>query len=146
MDSHTRRGAPERHQHRTSLAQAAFDEALKYARVRVQGGAPIIDHQSIKLKLFKMHMMIESARAYSRRVALHNATNPPGSAMHALSSKVYCTETAFKVASEAMQILGGYGLSREYPIEKMFRDARAGMIGEENNALSLAGASFLSRD
>jgi len=127
----------------TGLAQAAFDEALKYAKVRVQGGKPIIEHQSIRLKLFKMFTMIESARAYSRRVALYNAANPPGSAMHAQASKVYCTETAFKVASEAIQILGAYGLSKEYPVEKMFRDARAGMIGEENNALSLVGASHL---
>ena len=127
----------------TGLAQAAFDEALKYAKTRVQGDKPIIEHQSINLKLFKMLTMIETARSYSRRVALHNAANPPGSAMHALSCKVHCTETAFAVASEAMQILGGYGLSKEYPIEKMFRDARAGMIGEENNALSLAGGSFL---
>jgi len=128
----------------TGLAQAAFDEALKYAGIRVQGGKPIIQHQSINLKLFNMLTMIETARSYSRRVALHNAANPPGSAMHALSCKVHCTGTAFNVASEAMQILGGYGLSKEYPVEKMFRDARAGMIGEENNALSLAGGSYLS--
>lgn len=128
----------------TGLAQAAFDEALKYAKVRIQGGRPIINHQSISLKLFKMFSMIESARAYARRVALYNAANPPGSAMHAQSSKVYCTEAAFKVTSEAMQILGAYGLSKEYPVEKMFRDARAGMIGEENNALSLVGASYLA--
>jgi alkylation response protein AidB-like acyl-CoA dehydrogenase len=127
----------------TGLAQAAFDEALKYARIRVQGGKPIIAHQSINLKLFKMLTMIESARSYSRRVALHNAANASGSAMHALSAKVHCTETAFAVASEAMQIFGGYGLSREYSIEKIFRDARTGMIGEENNALSLAGGSYL---
>ncbi len=127
------------------LAQAAFDEAHQYARVRIQGGKPIIEHQSIGLKLFKMFTMIESARAYSRRVARHNAANPPGSALHALSSKVYCTQSAFQVASEAMQILGGYGLSKEYPVEKMFRDARAGMIGEENNALSLAGSAFLAK-
>lgn len=125
------------------LAQAAFDEALKYAKVRIQGGKPIIEHQSIALKLFNMFTQIETARAYSRRVSRHNAVNPPGSAVHALSSKVYCTEAAFKVASEAMQILGGYGTSTEYPVEKMFRDARVGMIGEENNALSLAGTSFL---
>lgn len=128
----------------TGLAQAAFDEALAYAKVRIQGGQPIIEHQSIRLKLFNMFSMIESARAYSRQIALHNAANPPGSAMHALSSKVYCTEAAFNVTSQAMQILGGYGLSKEFPVEKMFRDARAGMIGEENNALSLAGASYLA--
>lgn len=128
----------------TGLAQAALDEALAYAKVRVQGGKPIIENQGIKLKLFEMFSIVESARAYSRRVALHNAANPPGSAMHAQSSKVYCTETAFKVTTEVMQILGAYGLSKEYPIEKMFRDARAGMIGEENNALSLVGASYLA--
>jgi alkylation response protein AidB-like acyl-CoA dehydrogenase len=129
----------------TGLAQAAFDEALRYAKVRIQGGKPIIEHQSIGLKLFKMLTMIETARSYSRRVALHNAAQPPGSALHALSAKVHCTETAFKVASEAMQILGGYGLSREYPVEKMFRDARTGIIGEENNALSLAGIPYLKQ-
>ena len=128
----------------TGLAQAAFDEALKYAKVRIQGGKPIVEHQSIKLKLFRMLTGIESARSYARRVALHNAANPPGSSLHATSSQVYCTETAFRVASEAIQILGGYGLSTEYPVEKMFRDARAGMIGEENNALSLAVASQLA--
>jgi alkylation response protein AidB-like acyl-CoA dehydrogenase len=127
----------------TGLAQAAFDEALKYAKTREQGGKPIIEHQSINLKLFKMLTMIETARSYSRRVALHNAANPPGSALHALSCKVHCTQTAFTVASEALQIFGGYGLSKEYPIEKMFRDARTGMIGEENSALSLAGGSYL---
>ncbi|MEW6347538.1 MAG: acyl-CoA dehydrogenase family protein [Thermodesulfobacteriota bacterium] len=126
------------------LAQAAFDEALSYARVRVQGGKPIIEHQSIKLKLFNMISTIESARALSRSLARHNAANPPGSAMHAQSSKVYCTEAAFRVASDAMQILGAYGLSKEFPVEKMFRDARSGMIGEENNALSLVGASILA--
>lgn len=125
------------------LAQAAFDEACRYAGVRIQGGKPIIGHQSIGLKLFKMLTRLESARAYSRSVVRYNAANPPGSAGHALSSKVYCTETAFKVASDAMQIHGGYGLSREFAVEKLFRDARAGMIGEENNALSLAGISFL---
>ena len=130
----------------TGLAQAALDEAMAYAKVRVQGGKPIIEHQSIKLKLFKMFSMVETARAYSRRVALYNAANAPGSTMHAQSSKVYCTEAAFKVASEAIQILGGYGLCKEYPLEKMFRDARAGMIGEENNALSLVGASVLAKD
>jgi acyl-CoA dehydrogenase len=64
--------------------------------------------------------------------------------MHAQSSKVYCTETAFKVASEGMQIHGAYGLSKGYPIEKMLRDARASMIGEENNALSLVGAPLMA--
>jgi alkylation response protein AidB-like acyl-CoA dehydrogenase len=61
-----------------------------------------------------------------------------------MACKVLCTETAFKVASEALQIFGGYGLTKEYVIEKIFRDARASMIEDgENNVLSLVGASHL---
>jgi len=127
------------------LAQAAFDEALNYAKERVQGGVPIIEHQNIKLKLFNMFIMVESARAFARRVSLYNFTNrPAGSAMHAMAAKILSTETAFKVASEAIQIFGGYGLTREYPIEKIFRDARAAMIEDgTNEALALAGADDL---
>ena len=66
------------------------------------------------------------------------------SAAHGMALKVVATENAFKVASEALQIFGGNGLSKEYPIEKIFRDARASMIEDgENNVLSLVGASHL---
>ena len=125
------------------LAQAAFDEALNYAKSRIQGGRPLIDHQSVKVKLFNMFTMVESARTYARQVALHNAMQPPGSTKHSLSAKILATETAFRVASEAIQIHGGYGMSREFLIEKLFRDARVGMLGEENNSLALVGASSL---
>jgi alkylation response protein AidB-like acyl-CoA dehydrogenase len=126
------------------LAKAAFDEALKYAKERVQGGVPIIQHQNVKLKLMKMFGMVEAARSLSRRTVLYNTTNAPmGSPLHAVAAKVRSTETAFKVAAEAIQIFGGNGLSREYPIEKIFRDAKASMIEDgENSALSLAAASF----
>ena len=124
------------------LAQAAFDEALKYAKVRIQGGKPIFEHQNIQLKLIRMFTMIESAKAYARKIAFCNPSDP-STALYAVASKVCCSETAFNVASEAIQIMGGYGLSKEYPVEKMFRDARVGMIGEENNALSLAVANIL---
>jgi len=123
------------------LGRAAFDEALKYAGSRVQGGKTILEHQGVQLRLFEMFRTLEAARAYAHKVARYNAANPPGSTLHSMASKVVATETAFKVASEAVQIFGAYGLSRESPIEKMFRDARMGMIGEENNALSLAAAS-----
>jgi len=127
-----------------SVAQAAFDLALDYAKKRVQGGVPIFEHQNIKLKLFKMYTSVESARAYARRVAFYNGTTQPPSASHGISSKVLATETAFKVASEAIQIFGGNGLTKEYPIEKIFRDARASMIEDgENSVLSLSGASHL---
>ncbi len=126
------------------LAQGAFDEALTYAKERVQGGVPIFEHKNIKLKLFDMFIAVEAARAYVRRNSRYNVANPPGSLHHAIAGKILCTETAFKVASEAISIFGGNGLSKEYPIEKMFRDARASMIEDgENSALALKGASFL---
>ena len=126
------------------LAKAAFDEAFKYTRERIQGGVPIIEHQNIRLKLFKMFTMVEAARAAARRMTMYNAVNQPPSAAHAVACKCFSTETAFQVASEAIQILGGYGLTREYPIEKMFRDARASMIEDGvNETLSLAAVEYL---
>jgi alkylation response protein AidB-like acyl-CoA dehydrogenase len=127
------------------LAKAAFDEAFKYSQERIQGGVPIFEHQNVKLKLFKMFTMVEAARASARRMALHNAAHPEApSGSHAVAAKCLSTETATFVASEAMQIFGGYGLAREYPIEKMYRDARAGMIEDGvNETLSLQAVEFL---
>lgn len=126
------------------LAKAAFDEALKYSKQRIQGGKTIFEHQNIKLKLFNMFSMVESTRALTRRMALYNAVNYPPSAPHAVASKVLATESAFKVASEAIQIFGGYGLSREYSVEKMFRDARASMIEDGvNETLALVAMELM---
>jgi alkylation response protein AidB-like acyl-CoA dehydrogenase len=126
------------------LAKAAFDEAYNYAKERVQGGVPIIEHQNIKLKLFRMFTLVEAARAAARRMTLYNAVNLPPSGAHAVACKCFSTETAFQVASEAIQILGGNGLSKEYPIEKMFRDARASMIEDGvNESLSLSAFEYL---
>jgi alkylation response protein AidB-like acyl-CoA dehydrogenase len=127
------------------LAKAAFDEAFKYSQERVQGGVPIFQHQNIKLKLFKMFTMVEAARANARRMAAYNAAHPEAlSGTHAVAAKCLSTETATYVASEAMQILGGNGLAREYPIEKMYRDARAGMIEDGvNETLSLQAVEYL---
>ena len=126
------------------LAKAAYDEAFKYAHERVQGGVHIIQHQNIQLKIFKMFTMVEAARAATRRMAAYNAVNQPPSAAHAVACKCFSTETAFQVASEAIQIFGGNGLSREYPIEKMFRDARAAMIEDGvNETLALSVTQYL---
>lgn len=126
------------------LAKAAYDEAYKYAKERVQGGVPIFEHQNIQLKIFKMFTLVEAARAATRRMAMYNAVNQPPSATHAVACKCFSTETAFQVASDAIQIFGGNGLSREYPIEKIFRDARAAMIEDGvNECLSLAAVQYL---
>ena len=126
------------------LAQAAYDEAITYAKQRVQGGVPIFEHKNIKLQLFNMFTKVEAARALARRVYHYNSNAQPGSLPHAISSKILSTSTSFEVASEAISIFGGNGLAREYVIEKIFRDARASMIEDgENSALAISGADDL---
>jgi len=129
-------------------AQAALEEALKYAKTRVQGGQPICGHQAVRGKLFDMFVSVEAARSLARRVAIYNGgllkkLQPP--AVHyAMAAKILSTETAFRVASEAIQIHGGYGLCKDYYVEKIFRDARAAMIEDgTNEVLALAGAERL---
>jgi alkylation response protein AidB-like acyl-CoA dehydrogenase len=123
------------------LAKAAFDEAYAYAKERVQGGVPIIQHQNIKLKLFRMFTMVEASRAAARRMSLYNAENKDNPTVaHAVACKILSTQTAFETASEAIQIFGGNGLSKEYPVEKMFRDARASMIEDGVNEVLAIGA------
>jgi alkylation response protein AidB-like acyl-CoA dehydrogenase len=125
------------------LAQAGLDLAIAYAKERVQGGVPIFEHQSVKARLFEMFRKVEAARALNRRVMEFNAVNPP-QLQYAISSKVTSTNTAFEVTSAALQIYGGNGLSREYPIEKLLRDARASMIEDGcNEVLGLAAAERL---
>lgn len=126
------------------LAQAAYDEALNYAKNRIQGGVPIFEHKNIKLMLFDMFMKIEAARAFVRRNYMHVSATSSGSPPHAVAAKVLGTRTSFEVASDAITIFGGNGLAREYVIEKLFRDARASMVEDgENNALSLTAAEEL---
>jgi alkylation response protein AidB-like acyl-CoA dehydrogenase len=122
------------------LAKAAFDEAFNYASERIQGGVPINEHQNIKLKLFRMFSQVEAARAAARRMTLFNFGNPTPSGAHAVACKCLSTETAFEVASEAIQIHGGNGLTKEYPVEKMLRDARASMIEDGVNESMMLGA------
>jgi len=125
------------------LARSALDHAVAYAKERVQGGRPIFEHQSVKSRLFKMFMRVEAARALARRVAVHNGVNMP-QIQNSIAAKVFCTNTAFEVASDAVQIFGGNGLSREYPVEKLLRDARASMIEDGcNEVLGLVAATKL---
>ena len=123
------------------VARAALEAAVDYAKEREQGGGPIIRHQSVKARLFEMYRKTQAARALSRHTLLYNAVNMPPSVQFAVASKVTATQTAFEVASGAIQIFGGNGLSREYPVEKLMRDARASMIEDGcNEVLSLVAA------
>jgi alkylation response protein AidB-like acyl-CoA dehydrogenase len=132
------------------LARAALEHAVQYAKERIQGGLPIIRHQAVKLRLFEMFRKVEAARSLNRRAVAYNLVNNPfagapagafPAVQYAIASKVTSTQTAFEVASDALQVFGGNGLSREYPIEKLLRDARASLIEDgANDVLALHAA------
>jgi alkylation response protein AidB-like acyl-CoA dehydrogenase len=125
----------------TGLARAAFEEALTYTKDRVQGGKAICEHQAVQLKLIDMFIKVETARQLSRAATLYNQTTSPPATQYSMSSKVYCTTVAFQVASDALQLHGGYGLAKEMLIEKLFRDARASLIEDgTNDVMSLTAA------
>jgi acyl-CoA dehydrogenase len=126
------------------LARAAFEHAWEYAHRRRQGGIPLVQHQHVRIRLFEMFRKIESSRALARRVMEYNATAARPSMLASTSAKVTATQAAFEVASDALQMFGGYGLSREYPMEKLFRDARSLLVADGNNEmLALKGGADL---
>jgi alkylation response protein AidB-like acyl-CoA dehydrogenase len=125
----------------TGLARAAYEEALEYSRDRVQGGKAIFEHQLVQKHLFEIFTKVEACRALSRAAMIYNQTAVTPSLEHAIAAKTFCTQASFEVTSDALQIFGGNGLSKEYPMEKFFRDARASLIEDgTNDVLSLAGA------
>ncbi len=131
----------------TGVARAAFEEALAYARQRKQGGKYLWEHQNVKNKLFQMFKDIEAARALSRSVMGYNMNVMPPATRYSMAAKVFSTDTAFRVAHEAITIFGGSGLSREYFPEKLFRDARAGLIADgSNDVLGLAAINHVLRE
>jgi len=111
------------------LAQGAFEMALKYAQERKQFGKTISKFQVIAFKLADMATKIELARNLLYK-ASYLRTNGLPYAKEAAMSKLYCSEIAKEVADEAVQIHGGYGLMKEYDIERFYRDQRLLQIGE----------------
>jgi alkylation response protein AidB-like acyl-CoA dehydrogenase len=129
----------------TGAARAAYELAYDYAHERKQGGVPIIRHQSVAQRLFHMARKVEISRALTKRVALFNATASTPSLPSAMMAKITGTQTAFEVASDALQIFGGNGMTDEYPIEKIFRDARLALIEDGcNEILSIKGGYSLA--
>jgi len=125
----------------TGLARASLEEALSYAKQRVQGGKAISEHQAVQLKLANMFIEVEAARALSRAAMVYNVSASPASTQHSIAAKVFCTQASFQVASEAVQVFGGYGLAKGVLVEKLFRDARAALIEDgTNEVMSLTAA------
>ena len=101
----------------------------------------------VQKTLFDMFRKVEIARAMTRAAMQYNLGSGTPDLKYSIVSKVTATDTAFEVANEAVQLFGGYGVSKEYPIEKIFRDARSSRIEDgSNEVLSLVGAHRLIRD
>lgn len=111
------------------IAQACLDASLKYARERVQFGRPIAKFQAVQFKLADMKMKTELARTMVYKAAWLKDQGLAFS-MEAAIAKLYASEAAMQNATEAVQIYGGYGYMKDYPVERYFRDAKLMEIGE----------------
>ena len=112
------------------IAQAAYEEAYKYAQEREQFDQPIANFQIIQFKLADMAMKIEAARLMTYSAAWNREKYGEKAAKKCSMAKLFASETANWVANQALQIHGGYGYVKEYPVERYFRDARVTEIGE----------------
>ncbi|MDH3346814.1 MAG: acyl-CoA dehydrogenase family protein [Desulfobulbaceae bacterium] len=117
------------------LGQAALDEAVTYAKQRVQFGKPIIAFQAMQHMLADMAIQVEAARALIYAAAKHIDNNPKNMSKASSMCKVFATDMAMKVTTDAVQVLGGYGYMKEYPVEKMMRDAKILQIYEGTNQI-----------
>ena len=111
------------------IAQGAFEAALAYSQERMAFGKPISQFQAIQFMLADMATEIDAARLLARKAAWKQDTGQRFS-MEAAMAKLYASEMATRVTNKAIQVLGGYGYSREYPVERMYRDARITEIYE----------------
>jgi alkylation response protein AidB-like acyl-CoA dehydrogenase len=112
------------------IARAAYDYALDYAKQRVQFGKPIIENQAVAFMLADMKTQVDASRLLVHRAAWMARNGKPFEAAEGSMSKLHAGETAVRVTEQAMQILGGNGYTREYPVERMARDAKIYTIFE----------------
>ncbi|WP_371380474.1 acyl-CoA dehydrogenase [Sporomusa aerivorans] len=114
------------------IAQAALDHAVKYAKERVQFGKPIAANQAIAFMLADMATKVDAARLLTYRAAYLKQAGLPYSKESAMA-KMYAGDAAMSVTTDAVQIFGGYGYSKEYPVERLMRDAKITQIYEGTN-------------
>ena len=119
------------------LAQGATDYALEYAKTRETMGKPIAEHQLIAATLADMETKCEAARGLLYKVGMMIDEGAPEGEVTKISAmaKLYCTDVAMEVTTDAVQILGGYGYIQEYPVERMMRDAKITQIYEGTNQI-----------
>ena len=117
------------------IAQGAFDEALAYAKQRVQFGKPITAFQAIQFMLADMGTQIEAARALVYAAARMIDGGAKDVARESAMAKLFASDMAMQVTTDAVQIMGGYGYMKEYPVEKYMRDAKITQIYEGTNQI-----------
>jgi acyl-CoA dehydrogenase len=128
----------------TGLARAALEHAVDYTNERRQGGTVLANHQLVQYRLGNMARKVETMRAVARRATEYTFVTPQKHPYYTGGCKVTCTDLAFEVADEALQLFGGNGLTREYPVEKLFRDARAARIEDGENHLLAMKFGYLT--
>ncbi|HVN85077.1 MAG TPA: acyl-CoA dehydrogenase family protein [Candidatus Binatia bacterium] len=116
------------------VAQAAFEQAIRYAQQRETFGKPICEHQAIQLKLADMATKIQAARLLTYSAA-EKKDRGERCDVEAGMAKLFASETCLEVSTEAMRVLGGYGYTEEFPIERFYRDAPLMIIGEGTNEI-----------
>ena len=116
------------------VAQAAFENAIRYSQQRVAFGKPICQHQAVQLMLADMGTRVEAAR-----LLVYSAANKKDSGarcdLEAGMAKLFASEACAKISLDAMRILAGYGYTQEFPVERFYRDAPLMMIGEGTNEI-----------
>ena len=128
------------------VARAAFEEAIRYAQQRVTFGKPIAQHQAITFKLAEMGTRVEAARLLTMKAARMKDAGQR-SDIEAGMAKLFASESAKENAEEALRIHGGYGYSKEYEIERIYRDAPLLLIGEGTSEIQkmVIGRKLLER-
>jgi alkylation response protein AidB-like acyl-CoA dehydrogenase len=121
------------------LARAAYETALEYAKQRITWKQPIINHQAVALMLADMKMKIEAARNLVYKACWYYDNHPYPDIPLASMAKVFGGDVAMEITSNAVQILGGYGYMKEYPVEKYMRDAKILQIYDGTNQILRLG-------
>jgi len=117
------------------IARACFDEAVKYSKEREAFGHKICKFQEVSFKIADMKMLIDTGQLLARYAAWLMDINDPEGDVLSRCAKVFATEAATKISSWALQIHGGYGYLSEFPIERLYREAKLGEIGEGTNEI-----------
>jgi butyryl-CoA dehydrogenase len=112
------------------IARACFEASVEYARTRESFGRRLAEHEAIAFQIADMKLKIEAAKGLTYRAALHSEKPERRHSKQSSMAKVFATEAANAIAAQAVQIFGGYGYSREYPVERYYRDARVTTIYE----------------